>query len=165
MVLTTMFAVNQHRSVINTQLGIVRQDISLRSTGVGQDLLDEIGSMAFDEATKDDAATDPNQLTSLPMSDQGELGDELGMFQETGGADDLDDFSGLSLERTRTHGETTLGFMARPKVNYVLADGTTMVDYVTKFKKVTLDIVSTDYAFGDTVRVSQVFACGSRCSW
>lgn len=162
MVLTTMFAVNQHRSVLSTQLGMVRQDLSLRSTGVAADVLDEIGAMSFDEATKTEAVSDPDLLTSLPL--QLGLGYE-DIFQETGGADDLDDFNGLTLERVRTHGDVTLSFKLKPTVNYVTSDGSTTVDYVTKYKKVTIEVIPQDYTFADTIRVSQVYACGSRCDW
>lgn len=162
MVLTTMFAVNQHRSVLTTQLGIVRQDLSLRTTSVATDIMDEISAMAFDEATKTDAVSDPNQLTVLPITG---LDEYVGDFQESGGADDLDDFNGLEIQRQRTQGAHTLNFVVRPTVNYVTGGGDTVVDYVTKMKKVTLEVSSTDYSFADTIRVAQVFSCGSRCNW
>jgi hypothetical protein len=161
MVVTTLFAFNQHKSVLNTRMGMIRQDVSMRATGVAVDVMEEIGAMAFDDATKTGAISELSLLTYLPLTIDSVDTEQL----ESGGADDIDDFNGLTLARTRTHGEQTVNFVARPRINYVSTDGTSIVAYATKFKRVSISVVAADFVFPDTVRVSQVFACGSRCDW
>lgn len=161
MVVTSLFAFNQHKSVLNSRMGMIRQDVSMRATGVAVDVMEEIGAMAFDDATKTGPIADLSMLTYLPLTIDSVDVEQL----ESGGADDIDDFNGLTLGRIRTHGSQTMNFTARPRVNYVTGDGTTVVGYATKFKRVSISVVATDFVFPDTVRVSQVFACGTRCDW
>lgn len=174
MVVTTMFAHNQHRAVLRTQVDVIRQDVAMRATGVAVDILEEVGSMSFDEATKGGTVTDPSLLTSLPLVDVSLATDPLDpAFElllgedegEAGGADDLDDFNARHLDRNRRAGEHQLNFTAMPVVNYIGSDGVTPVDYVTKMKRVRIEVASSDFAFADTIQISQVFTCGSRCAW
>jgi hypothetical protein len=166
MVVTTLFAFNQHRNVLSTRLNMVREDMAIRSTGVAVDVLEEIGSMAFDEATRDNVVASSSELTSLHLA--GEFGDTqtVNPSLESGGINDIDDFNGSSLDRYRELNGQNLGFRAQAAVSYVdPSDNTTEVSYPTKLKKVTIKVYSTTIAHPDTIYLSQLYACGSRCSW
>lgn len=161
MVITTLFAFNQHKSVLTSRMNMIRQDVSMRATGVAVDVMEEIGAMAFDDATKTGKASDANLLSDLPLAlDSSDVEQD-----ESGGVDDIDDFNGLTILRTRTHGAQTMNFEARPRINYVSSDGTTIVEVPTKFKRVSITVVASDFVFPDTVKLSQVFSCGTRCDW
>lgn len=173
MVVATMFAHNQHRSMLTTQMSLIRQDVSVRATGVAVDAMEEIGVMAYDDATKNGPIDDPTLLTSLEIvTDENRLslietvvGIIGGEQDESGGADDVDDFNLRTLTRTRTHGGSNLSFDVMPSVHYVDSDGVTPVSYQTKMKRVTVDVVSKNFSFPDTVRLTHVISCGSRCAW
>jgi len=164
MVVTTLFAFNQHRNVLSTRLNMVREDMAIRSTGVAVDLLEEIGSMAFDEATRDDIVASSSELTSLEPI--GDLQNVTNPSLEAGGTNDIDDFNGAVLTRYRELKGKDIGFQAESVVTYVdPLDNTTEVTYPTKLKKVTIKVYSTSIARPDTIYLSQLYACGSRCSW
>lgn len=173
MVVATMFAHNQHRSMLTTQMSLIRQDVSVRATGVAVDAMEEISVMAFDDATKNGPITDATLLTALPIiTDDNRLylletAYEIvgGEQDESGGADDVDDFNLRTLTRTRSHSGSLLSFDVMPSVHYVDSDGATPVSYPTKMKRVTVDVVSTDFEFSDTIRLTHVVSCGSRCAW
>ncbi|MBT8399399.1 MAG: hypothetical protein KJO98_02890 [Rhodothermia bacterium] len=169
MVVTTLFAFNQHRNVLNTRLNMVKEDMAIRSTGVAVDVLEEIGSMSFDEATRDKVVSSSSELTSVyrttfeHMSEYGESNQEN---MESGGTNDIDDFHGAIMERSRTLNGNNLGFRAEAIVSYVdPIDSSTEVDYPTKLKKVTIKVYSQNIARPDTIYLSQMFSCGSRCNW
>ncbi len=169
MVVTTLFAFNQHRNVLNTRLNMVKEDMAIRSTGVAVDVLEEIGSMSFDEATRDGAVTSSGGLTSVyqtTFEHMSQYEESTQENMESGGANDIDDFNGAIMERTRTLNEKTLGFRAEAIVSYVdPIDSSTEVNYPTKLKKVTIKVFSKNIARPDTIYLSQIFSCGSRCSW
>lgn len=173
MVVATMFAHNQHRSILTTQMSLIRQDVSVRATGVAVDAMEEISVMAFDDATKNGPIADATLLTALPIvTDENrsyllENSTEIigGEQDESGGADDVDDFNLRTLSRTRSHGGSLLSFDVMPSVHYVDSDGVTPVNYQTKVKRVTVDVVSKDFSFSDKVRLTHVISCGSRCAW
>ncbi len=161
MVVTTLFAFNQHRNVLSTRLNMVREDMAIRSTGVAVDILEEIGSMPFDEATRDKIVSSSTELTSI----EGTIG-ETPTNVESGGTNDIDDFNGAILERYRELKGADVGFRAESNVSYVdPIDNTTEVTYPTKLKKVTIKVYSTSIARPDTIYLSQLYACGTRCSW
>lgn len=162
MILTSMYAYTQHQNVIATRLNIVENELSLHSTNVAVDLMEEIGSMSFDEATKSDEITSPGDLTPIAGA-YGQYGDSTSV--EAGGTDDIDDFDGIAVVRTRDRSGHTLSFQAIPSVRYVLADGETTSFGPTKFKKVTIAVANSDYVKADTVYLSQVFSCGAKCNW
>ncbi|MDX1429947.1 MAG: hypothetical protein R3282_06650 [Rhodothermales bacterium] len=170
MVVTTLFAFNQHRNVLNTRLNMVKEDMAIRSTGVAVDVLEEIGSMSFDEATRDAVVSSSNELTSVYSASFREMEQYEEStnheYIEAGGTNDIDDFNGAIMERTRTLNEKTLGFRAEAVVGYVdPVDKTTEVNYPTKLKKVTIKVFSKNIARPDTIYLSQIFSCGSRCNW
>jgi hypothetical protein len=161
MVVTTLFAFNQHRNVLSTRLNMVREDMAIRSTGVAVDVLEEIGSMSFDEATRDKIVSSSSELTSLYGTIEGETNSI-----ESGGTNDIDDFNGATLDRYRELKGQNIGFRAEASVSYVdPSDNSTAVTYPTKLKKVTIKVYSTNIARPDTIYLSQLYACGSRCSW
>ncbi len=169
MVVTTLFAFNQHRNVLSTRLNMVREDMAIRSTGVAVDILEEIGSMAFDESTRDKVVASASELTYVPRIDL----NSLNLMEETnessvesGGTNDIDDFNGAVIERNRTLNEKNIGFRAQAVVRYVdPIDKSTEVSYPTKLKKVTIKVFSTHIARPDTIYLSQLYSCGSRCGW
>ena len=163
MVVTTIFAFNQHRNVLSTRLNMVREDMAIRSTGVAVDILEEIGSMSFDEATRDKIVASSSELTTLYSP--GDLGQDQTSV-ESGGTNDIDDFNGAILDRYRELKGQNIGFRAESVVSYVdPSDNTTEVTYPTKLKKVMIKVYSTTIARPDTIYLSQLYACGSRCSW
>lgn len=167
MVVTTLFAFNQHRNVLSTRLNMVREDMAIRSTGVAVDLLEEIGSMSFDEATRDKVIASSAELTSIQrLSIHDVLQNVEQTSVESGGANDIDDFNGAVVDRHRELKGNDIGFRAESVVTYVdPIDNTTEVDYPTKLKKVTIKVYSTNIARPDTIYLSQLYACGSRCGW
>lgn len=169
MVVTTLFAFNQHRNVLNTRLNMVKEDMAIRSTGVAVDVLEEIGSMSFDESTRDNSVDNSSDLTDVHETSFQQLAQYEQSVQEnmeSGGANDIDDFNGAIMQRTRTLNEKTLGFRAEAIVRYVdPIDSSTEVNYPTKLKKVTIKVFSQNIARPDTIYLSQIFSCGSRCNW
>ncbi len=161
MILTSMYAYTQHQNVIATRLNIVENELSLQSTSVAVDLMEEIGSMAFDEATLSEEIFSPGDLTPIGGYYQGS--DSTGV--EAGGTDDIDDFNGINVSRTRDRSGHTLSFTAAPVVAYVESDGVTPSTIPTKYKKVTVAVANTDFVMADTVYLSQVFSCGKKCNW
>lgn len=159
MMVASLFAYNQHRSALTMRLEMINQDMELRATNVAVDLMEEIGSMAFDDATKDGPITSASDLTFRDYQDDGEG------TTEAGGTDDIDDYDGVALERTRTRDGYSLRFSAEADVEYVTDAGYSTGGSPSKLKKVTLFVVSEDIAFADTVRFSQIFSCGARCDW
>ena len=165
MVVTTLFAFNQHRSVLSTRLNMVREDMAIRSTGVAVDILEEIGSMPFDEATRDKVINTSSELTQLERLDIHGRNTEFSIA-DSSNARDIDDFNGRFLDRARTLKGKNIGFRAESVVSYINpTDNTTEVSYPTKLKKVTIKVYSTDIARPDTIFLSQLYACGSRCGW
>lgn len=158
----SLFAYNQHRNALSMRLEMINQDMELRSTNVAVDLMEEIGSMAYDDATKSGPITSVSDLTYRTSSYQD---GENEAPSEAGGTDDIDDYDGTTLERTRSRDGYTLRFDATASVDYVTDDGYSTYGVPSKLKKVTLAVVSKDISFADTVRISQIFSCGARCDW
>jgi len=173
MVVTTLFAFNQHRNVLTTRLGMIREEMAVRSTSVAVDVQEEIGSMAFDESTLDKSVLHSSDLTQISaydadLSTQDPNYTELGVRPtlESGGANDLDDFDGAVLDRIRVREDRQIRFRAEARVRYVdEIDRTSEVSYQTKLKKVTLKVYSTSIAHPDTIYISQIYSCGSKCEW
>ncbi len=167
MVVTTLFAFNQHRSVLSTRLNMVREDMAIRSTGVAVDILEEIGSMSFDEATRDKIVASSSELTSVQRLSIHEVTEQTEQTSvESGGTNDIDDFNGALMDRYRELNGKDIGFRAESVVSYIdPMDNITEVSYPTKLKKVTIKVYATNIARPDTIYLSQLYACGSRCSW
>lgn len=155
MMLTTLFALQQHRHVVQTQLNMVRTEVSTQATGVATDRLEEVGSRAFDEQTKGGTAvTAAASLTALAN------------FTGDAPNDDIDDFHGASVTRLRMGDADTLRYQVQTVVGYANAANLDQVSLIpTKFKKVTVRVWSLDLALSDTITLSQTYACGSLCNW
>lgn len=154
MMLMTLFAFNQHRNVLTMREDVFMQDVDLRATGVAIDQLEALSAFAYDAATVDDTLTTASALTSVEM-----LGDD-------GTTDDLDDFDGTTATATRETPFDTLSFSVTTRVSYVEEeDPDTEATSPTKFKKATVEVYALDVAFADTVTLSQLYNCGSRCDW
>lgn len=166
----TLFATQQQRYAVNSHLTQMRGELAVQSTAVAEDVLNMIGSMAFDEATVDqDAAplTLSYQLTNVADFGPGE-----------GQPNDIDDFhESISDEykvRTiqRVDPETgatvsnTLYFDVDVKVTYADEnDLDTPQTAKSKVKKVVVTVFSKDISHPDTVQLARSFVCGSKCDW
>lgn len=156
MVVTSLFAFGQHRSVLTSRLNMINQEVALRSTSVAVNMLEEIGSLAFDEATKDSEIFSSADLTEL-TSEPAEL--------ESAQADDIDDFNNIERTVTLTRRLGDLNFIGRSTVRYVNSDGTPSPMVQTKYKELTVVVKSADIATPDSVYISKIISCGSRCNW
>lgn len=156
MVVTSLFAFGQHRSILESRLKMIHQEVALRSTSVAVNVIEEIGSLAFDEATKDEAIMSSNDLTIL-TDGPAEL--------ETAQADDIDDFNNRERTVTLVRKIGSLNFVARSTVQYVNSDGTASPTVATKYKELTVSVKSADLASSDSVYISKIISCGSRCNW
>jgi hypothetical protein len=160
LVVATMFALTEFRSLHGVQAAMIRNELSLAATGVAVDVLEEIGSMAFDENTFDQGkVTSPLGLTDLLAFGPG--------FDQP--SNDVDDWHNTSIVRNRLVGSDTLRFAVNTVVRYAdESDPTKPVaspSTRTRFKITTVRVHSMLLASPDTVVLSRTYACGARCSW
>jgi hypothetical protein len=174
MMIVSMFSLNQHRNLLSTRESMMRMEISLQATGVAVDWLEEIGTLSFDEATRDDEITSVNDLTamvSINLDGDGKShivssgGDYYGFDGDTP-SDDIDDFDETAVPKSRATIQGNLNFSLYTNVVYV-DDTNVEIEQATptKTKKATVTVISLDVAQPDTIRLSQVYTCGSRCNW
>ncbi len=156
LMMATLFAHQQQRSYVRTQVNMVRNELALQGTGVAESVLSEIGSMEFDDATKDNNKVgSPGDLTP-----PNELGSEGGQ------ADDIDDFHGQVLQEERAFRGDFLKFEVKVQVVYVDEDDMeTERTSQTKAKKATVTVRSMDISNPVEIRVSRSYTCGSTCDW
>lgn len=157
--LALFFVFQQQRNIVETQIALVRNELSSQATGVAVDRLEEIGAMAYDDAVKGETT----------ISSSSELTLEANFTDDAPPVDDIDDFDGSAVERLRVTPFDTLRYAVHASVAYAdeASPGTAAASSTsrTKFKKVTVTVYSLDDARPDTVRIAQSFACGSRCDW
>ena len=155
LMLATMFAVQQQRHTAYTQLSMIRGEISTQSTGVAVDRLEEIGSMAFDEAT-----VGGNSVASAALLTSG------APFSADSPGNDIDDFNGVAVDTFRIAGMDTLRFRVQSRVRYANPNDVGQeVGGPTKVKKATVRVYSLDIVAPDTITLSQSYSCGRRCNW
>jgi hypothetical protein len=159
MMLATFFAYQQQRSVMQTRLDMVRNEVETAATGVAVDRLEEIGVMAFDDATKGgDEVASANFLTSAAA-----------FVNDAPPIDDIDDFDNSIIQSFRVYAGDTLWFGVEADVQYAneVQTDQAVADpaQITKYKMVTVKVYSLSIANVDTVRLSQTFSCGSKCAW
>lgn len=168
----SLFAVSQHRRLANAERSMIRNTIAVMTNGVAVQTLDEAATFDFDNATTAGTVFSASDLTA--KADFGAAGETL---------NDLDDWSKVDL-----HPDSTLSDVSRlvreggnyHTLNFVR---TAEVDYVeevtvggkktwqennlvpTKYKRITVTVYAQGIAFADTVRISQVIACGKYCQW
>lgn len=159
MVLTSFAGFNQHRSILSSRLDMVNQEVELQSTAVAVNLLEEIGSLAYDEATKNGEITSSNLLTaiSLDSNEQQAL--------ESAQPDDIDDFNNRERQIVRMRKNKELRFRGRSKVRYMDSNASYESASQTKFKRVTIVVKSLDFPAADSISISKIVSCGSRCNW
>ncbi|MEX0822342.1 MAG: hypothetical protein WD021_09375 [Rhodothermales bacterium] len=159
MMMATLFALNQQRGVMQTQMSMIRNEIETAGTGVAVDRLEEVRAMAFDEATKGgDKIFASSELTSKPT-----------FTDDAPPIDDIDDFDASYVERFRVWQSDTLWYGVETSVGYADEAAPDMLiadpNQRTKFKKATVTVYSLSVEFVDTIRISQSFSCGSKCAW
>jgi hypothetical protein len=155
MLVVMMLTVSQYQNAVHVRKNIVRNEVSMQTTGVAVDWLERIGSEAFDEAVADGSViTSPNQLTEGPPF--------AADFQEN----DIDDFHGVSKDTMRVVNGREIWFHLQSSIAYAdPEDPEKVVAWRTKAKKATVRAWSTSIANPDTVVLSQTFTCGTRCDW
>ncbi len=157
--MATFFSFQQHRSVLETRMMMIRNEVETAATAVAVDRLEEIGAMAYDDATKADVRI----YSSATLTSSATFTDDAPPI------DDIDDFHGSSVLRFRVTTGDTLWYGVESSITY--ADEATpdepIVDPTirTKFKKATVTVYSLNVAHIDTIRISQSFSCGSKCAW
>lgn len=157
--MAALFSLNQQRGIMQTRMNMMHNEVMSAGTGVAVDRLEEVRTMAFDEATKgEDKIFASAALTSKPT-----------FTDDAPPIDDIDDFDGSYVERFRVWMSDTLWYGVETSVVYALetqpdapvAD----INTRTKFKKATVKVYSLDIAKVDTITLSQSFSCGSKCEW
>ena len=165
MMIASLFAYNQHRNALTMRMEMISQDMELRQTNIAVDLMEEIGALAFDDATKAGTITSSGSLTFTRSDLLEGQGEEGTVITEAGGTDDIDDYHDVALQRTRSRDGHTLTFNTYSEVDYVTESGYSTHGTPSKLKKVEIKVISADIAFADTIQISQVFSCGARCDW
>jgi hypothetical protein len=160
LVVASMFALSEFRSLHGVQQAMIRNEMSLTATGVAVDVLEEIGSMAFDEATSEQGkVTSPLGLTAATLFGPG--------FDQPN--NDVDDWHNTNIIRNRVVGADTLRFGVSTTVRYAQeSDPTRPVSDAstrTRFKMATVRVHSLLLAAPDTIVLSRTYACGARCTW
>ncbi len=157
MMVVSLYSFHQQENILRMRASMIRDEIAHNATAVAIERLDEIGTLAFDEGTK---GGDIHQASELTVRDQD------GRYPQDTPADDLDDFDGVIVPRVRLTSLDTLHYDVRTRVVYVSeVDGNTEVDVATRYKKATATVYLLDTAQPDSIYLSQVYACGSRCDW
>lgn len=159
MMMATLFALNQHRGVMQTRISMMRNEVMTSASGVAVDRLEEVRSMAFDEATKGEAKIfSSTDLTSKPT-----------FTDDAPPIDDIDDFDGSSVQRFRVWASDTLWYGVETTVAYAEENAPDIPlsdpNVRSKFKKATVKVYSLNVNHVDTVSISQTFSCGSKCAW
>lgn len=158
MMVAIMLTHLQQRSVLRTQLERTKEEVSLQTLGVAQDMLSEVGGAAFDDATIGSSGnpSGPGDLTATA---------NFGSGKESGGTNDMDDYDGGTFTRTRLAGSGTLTFAVAVEVVYAdEGDPDVEVPTPTRAKRVTAMAWNTDIPDADTVQVAQSFTCGAKCT-
>ncbi len=155
----TFFSFQQQRSVLETRMQMIRNEVETAATAVAVDRLAEIGAMAYDDATKGD----------VRIFSSAALTSSATFTEDAPPVDDIDDFDGSSVTRHRVSSGDTLRYGVETTVEYAdenVPDSPILDPTVrTKFKKATVKVYSLNVAYVDTIRLSQSYSCGSKCAW
>lgn len=159
MMMATLFALNQQRGIMQTRLTMVRNEVATAATGVAVDRLEEVRTMAFDEATKgEDKIFASSDLTSKPT-----------FTDDAPPIDDVDDFDASYVQRFRVWTSDTLWYGVETSIVYATEsqpdEPVADPNERTKFKKATVKVYSLNVENVDTITISQSFSCGSKCAW
>lgn len=168
MMIVSLFATQQQRHALKTQLAMIDNEIETIASGVAVERLEAVGSLAFDQnTTGGQVVTDDSQLTPPSGFGSGDGKDQPN--------DDMDDFHDSTQPLFRVISGDTLSFATSVTVDYVEeSDLEQPVAYRTKFKLVTVTVspVFEDgrfYAmpglFEKEITLSQTYSCKSACQW
>ncbi len=138
MVITSSLAFNVQRGTMSTQQRIISNEVLTQFSGVGDEILDDIGSLPFDERT--DAARNPTRLASASeLEAPAYFGGNCNPDVNYADCKDIDDFHGKS----RTLEREGLAYDAAIEVRYVDEDDPTIaIQSKTFAKEVVLHITS-----------------------
>lgn len=159
-VLASFLALSQARSGQNTARRLEAADVQMLAADAALEHLAVLEQRPFDEGVKSAYISSIAGLTPVVN----------GAFVRIGGdppGDDLDDAHNTSVTTARVVRSGQAGVQIRTDVTvaYVSeADGTTASLVPTRFKRVTITARALD-ASADPVVLTQLFACGSFCTW
>ena len=159
MMVVSLFSLQQQQHALRAQLDMIDNEVATVASAVAVERLEEVGALAFDQATKGGATIDStSELTSKTDFGTGEGKDQPG--------DDLDDFDGASVVITRDIGGEPLRFQVDTTVDYAKANAGDQVTMVAgKFKVVRVEVQVLDLPFESGVSLAQVYSCKSSCRW
>ncbi len=162
LVVVSMLVLSHQSRIVHGRVKVIQNEIAMIATGVAVDRLEEIGVLAFDQATRDTTATSVGALTPR------------GNFRFDLMGDDIDDLDGVAIDTVRIVNGHPIRFGVMTNVFYADESDPDKVAYGattrTKFKKVVVKVISHEATadmirLPDTIRVSRSFSCGSRCAW
>lgn len=161
-----------HALTVSTVVGI---ESDVTAAGIGEDYLDAIGTLAFDDATADgpiSSAIALTALSTLPVRMDGRFtgstSQSVASLDAVGlnGASSLNDLLGANVEVSRQADQADRSFSIETVVGYVSeADGATPSAVPTKLKLVSARITPLDVSGSDGVVLSRLYSCGGSCDW
>lgn len=147
-VLLTMLILNFTRSSTTQSTASIYNEAIITSTSIGQSLLEEIQSKAFDEKTLATDVQDASNLTTV-----NNIGRDAGETVSTD-FDDIDDYDEYSVTQTLTG----LGdFTMNVDVYYVSRTNPGAISAIPTFAK-QVDIIITNMYLSDTLLVNKIMA-------
>lgn len=141
----TLLSVNIQQSTVSARLTTVHAEYEMLAGTIALDVLDHIGSQAFDAATIGATITDTNDLTAVPFS----------VGKQYAAADDIDDFHKMQTYTYDT-AYTDLSFEVDVEVTYVSEADPSQVSLTQTFAKAVTVTINHDYLHS-AVEMSQVF--------
>ena len=164
-VLASVLMLNQSRSGIWTERQTESAEIQALASEIAMARLAVLETMPYDQAVVGGTASAPNDLTLL-------VGTTFTPSGADAPGDDLDDANGESAETTHQvrqgdSGGTPGGVRMRTSVGVIYveeSDGVTPSGDRTRFKRATVTVEPVDGA-AEPVVLTQLFSCGSFCTW
>ena len=166
-VLASVLALHQSRSGVRTERQTEAAEVQALAAEVAMERMARLEAVPFDQAVVGAYVSAPSELTAM-------VG---GTFVPTGpdpAGDDLDDANGESVEAPydlrESEGVGVGGVRLRTTVvvRYVSeADGETVAPTPTRFKRATVTVAPAAAGPGvaKPVVLTQLFSCGSYCTW
>ncbi len=138
MVMTSLLAFNVQRGALNAQQRVISNEVLTQFSGVGEEILEDIGSLPFDERT--DVTRNPTRLASASeLKAPAYFGGNCNPDANYADCKDIDDFDGKS----RTLEREDLVYYVAIEVRYVDEDDPTIARQSQTFaKEVVLHITS-----------------------
>ena len=163
----SLFAVSQQQRLFTAERVMIRNTVGRMANAIAVETLEEAAAKHFDQNTADVTLTNASQLT---------LKSNFGRNQDINN-DDLDDWSSADVhpdstleDRSRFVRGAEVVFTRKAEVRYVERDGfggwrDSPSQNRTKFKEMSVEVYAEGISLADTVRISQVVACGTACNW